>query len=77
MTTLAMAGGKPEVVRDLGELLDAGQIAERCFYGKCKARWAREEMMRLLPNRVVNVAGVKCWYEADVRAAIAASRGTS
>lgn len=63
-------------VRDLGELLDAAQIAERCYYGKCKGRWAREEMMRLLPDRVVMVAGIKCWYEADVRLAIANSRGT-
>lgn len=67
----------PVPVRDLGELLNAAQIAERCYYGKCTARWAREEMLRLLPDKVVKVAGVKCWYELDVRHAIAASRGAA
>ena len=66
---------EPAMPVDLGELLNAQEIAALFYKGRVTTRWVRERMAELLPTKHVKVGRERAWYAGEVRAAIAANRG--
>ena len=65
--------GAPITLPELrGRLLTAGQVASELFSGTVSATWVR----RRVPGKLVLGHSTIRWYEADVRAWIAAQEGT-